>query len=218
MPNRDYQETRREYEYAALNHEDLHLDPFIQFSEWMDSAFQNTAIKDPSAMSLSTVDTTGQPHSRMVLLKHFDTNGLVFYSHYNSAKGQDLAHNPKAALLFFWPEMDRQIRIEGDIEKTSREMSQAYFASRPIDSQLAATISHQSAPIPGRKTIELNFLIAQNDYQGETIQCPEHWGGYQLTPTLFEFWQGRTNRLHDRFQYQKSLKNDQAWSILRLEP
>ncbi len=216
MPNKDYKEERREYKFSQLNREDIHLDPFLQFNEWLDIA-HNSTIKDPTAMTLSTVDANLQPHSRIVLLKEID-KGLVFYTHYESQKGQDLAQNPKASVLFFWPEQDRQISIEGIIEKTSPEISQTYFQSRPLDSQLAATISKQSQIVPGRKTLELNFLIAENNYNGEQITCPEHWGGYILKPTLFEFWQGRENRLHDRFQYTKDLQNNQAWSISRLSP
>jgi pyridoxamine-phosphate oxidase len=216
MPNRDYHDERRQYEFATLNHADLHLDPFQQFSEWMDFAYERMA-QDPTAMSLSTVDKTGQPHSRIVLLKAFGKDGLVFYTHYESDKGQQIADNPKGALLFFWPELDRQVRIEGTLEKIPREASEAYFKSRPRDSQLAALISQQSTEVPGRKTLEQNMEIAAEEHLGE-IPCPEHWGGYRLTPTYFEFWQGRPSRLHDRFRFAHSDENDQAWHIARLSP
>lgn len=219
MPNRDYQEERREYEFAKLSREDIHLDPFLQFSEWMDAAY-SAKVKDPTAMSISTVGEDGQPHSRIVLLKEFDQTGLVFYTHYESAKGQEIAYNPKAAALFFWPEMDRQIRIEGSLVKTSRETSESYFKSRPIDSQLAATASQQSQKVPGRRTLELNYLIAQADYEknNQAIECPKHWGGYCLLPNHFEFWQGRAGRLHDRFIFEKEKTTSENWQISRLAP
>jgi len=216
MPNRDYQEERREYEYAELNRENIHLDPFLQFQDWMDSAHA-AKIMDPTAVSVSTVDVNCQPHSRVVLLKSFDENGFVFYTHYDSSKGHDIEQNPKAAMLFFWPEMDRQIRIEGELVKVTRAQSEAYFASRPFDSQIAAISSNQSQVIPGRKTLELNFEIALANTPTSPT-CPEHWGGYQLKPTAFEFWQGRQNRMHDRFRFKKNNQNHAHWDLDRLAP
>ena len=217
MPNRDYHSERREYEFATLNHDQLHLDPFVQFSKWMDAAYQQ-GVKDPTAMSLSTSGEDGQPHSRIVLLKEFSSDGLVFYTHYNSDKGHELAINNKAALLFFWPDLDRQIRIEGTIEKISEQASDSYFHSRPRDSQLAAYSSQQSQAVPGRKTLEQNLELASSELKDQTVPRPQHWGGYRLIAHLFEFWQGRPNRLHDRFRYFKQDKNDQAWEISRLSP
>ncbi len=216
MPNRDYENERREYEFSQLNREDISLDPLFQLSRWLDIA-SASSMKDPTAMSLATVDKNLQPHNRIVLLKEVD-HGLVFYTDYNSPKGVDLAQNPKASLLFFWSEQDRQIRIEGLIEKISRESSDAYFQSRPLNSQFTTITSEQSQEVPGRKTLELNYLIAEESYSGEKINCPEHWGGYRLVPSLFEFWQGRESRLHDRFQYIKNSENNQDWSISRLAP
>jgi pyridoxamine-phosphate oxidase len=172
-------------------------------------------------MSLATVDASGQPHSRIVLLKSMDETGLVFYSHYNSDKGQELAHQPRAALLFYWPELEQQVRIEGQVEQTDAATNQAYFETRPRDSQLAALVSEQSQPLPGRRTLEQNIQIADSE-QGPHIDCPPHWGGYRLRPHRFEFWQGRENRLHDRFRYdctggQAGCFN-QAWSLTRLSP
>lgn len=216
MPNRDYRDERREYEFATLNHEQLHLDPFMQFSEWMDQAYQQD-IKDPTAMSLATAGNDGQPHNRIVLLKGFSANGFIFYTHYDSDKGHEIAENNKAALLFFWPEMDRQIRIEGHLNKIPVDASDTYFQSRPRDSQLAAYVSKQSQPVPGRKTLEQNMLLASDELSGLPVPRPENWGGYSLTPALFEFWQGRPNRLHDRFRYFNS-DNNQSWQITRLSP
>ncbi|WP_040726240.1 pyridoxamine 5'-phosphate oxidase [Thiomicrorhabdus sp. Kp2] len=221
MPNRDYHQERRDYDFKQLSREALSLDPFIQFSHWMDEAVEEKII-DPTAMSIATVDSKGQPHSRVVLLKEIDENGFVFYSHYDSAKGQQIENNPHASLLFFWPQMDRQIRIEGLLEKVSREQSEAYFHSRPRDSQLAAASSSQSMIVPGRKTLEMNYEIQKAEHEHLEVPCPEHWGGYRLVPNRFEFWQGRPNRLHDRFIFileeKHSDSNHQAWLIERLAP
>jgi len=221
MPNRDYHQERRDYDFKQLSREALSLDPFIQFSHWMDEAVEEKII-DPTAMSIATVDSKGQPHSRVVLLKEIDENGFVFYSHYDSAKGQEIENNPHASLLFFWPQMDRQIRIEGLLEKVSREQSEAYFHSRPRDSQLAAASSRQSKIVPGRKTLEMNYELQKAEHEHLEVPCPEHWGGYRLVPNRFEFWQGRPNRLHDRFIFileeKNSDSNHQAWLIERLAP
>lgn len=218
MPNRDYQQERREYVYTELLRNDLLSDPFKQFTQWMDQALANQII-DPTAMSVSTVGSDGQPHSRVVLLKETDAQGFVFYSHYDSNKGQQIAQNTKAALLFFWPQMDRQIRIEGNLEKVSEQQSDDYFHSRPRDSQLAAASSQQSSVVTGRKMLEQNYAIEVERYDHIEVKKPDHWGGYRLIPNRFEFWQGRPNRMHDRFIYEKQAnKTNQAWLINRLAP
>jgi pyridoxamine-phosphate oxidase len=184
----------------------------------MDRAEQNKSIKDPTAMTLATVGTNGQPHARIVLLKDFSLQGLVFYTHYQSQKGQDLANQPKASVSFFWPELDQQIHIEGVVEKVEREQSKAYFNSRPIDSQLAASISNQSHEIASRAELEslmVKATLEHKNNQEQTIPLPEHWGGYRLVPNKFEFWQGRPNRLHDRLVYTSK---DSIWQIKRLAP
>ena len=205
MPNRDYQAERREYQFAGLRRKDLNTDPYQQFQSWMDEAFKADII-DPTAMTLATANKAGLPHARIVLLKAFDADGFVFYTHYQSEKGQDLAENPFASLLFFWPQMDRQIRIEGWVEKISPEQSDRYFHSRPRGSQLSAYISHQGEAIESRAELEQRLQVAAEQFEGKTIPRPSHWGGYRLHATWFEFWQGRPNRLHDRFCYTPILK------------
>jgi len=216
MPNRDYHQERREYDYTELSRDQLSGDPFVQFSQWMDDAVAQD-IMDPTAMSVSTVDAKGQPHSRIVLLKQSNENGFVFYTHYDSHKGHEIEQNPKASLLFFWPQLDRQIRIEGSLQKIDRQQSIDYFHSRPRDSQIAAASSIQSTPVAGRKTLEFNYAIKEQEFEHISIDCPDHWGGYRLVPNHFEFWQGRQNRMHDRFIFTQTT-NNQAWSIERLAP
>lgn len=218
MPNRDYHNQRRDYNAQPLSKSALNRCPFSEFSLWMDRAEQNKSIKDPTAMTLATVGTNGQPHARIVLLKDFSLQGLVFYTHYQSQKGQDLANQPKASVSFFWPELDQQIHIEGVVEKVEREQSKAYFNSRPIDSQLAASISNQSHEIASRAELEslmAKAALEHKNNQEQTIPLPEHWGGYRLVPNKFEFWQGRPNRLHDRLVYTSK---DSIWQIKRLAP
>ncbi|WP_373020471.1 pyridoxamine 5'-phosphate oxidase [Thiomicrorhabdus sp.] len=218
MPNRDYHQERRDYQFAQLNRDSLKSNPFEQFSHWMEAAIEQK-ICDPTAMSVSTVDDQGQPHSRVVLLKAFDQNGFVFYTHYDSAKGHQISSNDKVALLFFWPEMDRQIRIEGQIKKISAQQSADYFHSRPRDSQLAAFISKQSQVVANRQALEDSMQTAKEQFDQQEVPHPEHWGGYLIQPQAFEFWQGRPNRLHDRFRYSKDHNgNEQTWSIDRLSP
>lgn len=215
MPNRDYRQERRSYEFAELKRSQLNDNPFEQFSQWMDAALQHIP-NDPTAMHLSTVDASGQPHSRVVLLKQFDSKGLVFYTHYDSDKGSEMAANTRVAALFFWPEMERQIRVEGAVEKIPAAESAAYFHSRPRDSQLAAFISKQSSPVSSRDELELRLQAAQTAYADQEVPHPPHWGGYRIVPQRFEFWQGRPSRLHDRFRYDRL--NEHNWSITRLAP
>ena len=223
MPNRDYHQERRDYQFSELNRSALNRNPFAQFSAWMDEAVTQK-IMDPTAMSVSTVDAKGQPHSRVVLLKAFETDGFVFYTHYDSAKGEEIEANNKVSLLFFWPEMDRQVRIEGTITKISTEQSERYFQSRPRDSQLSAYISQQSQPVDNRGVLEGNLANASDNFAGDDIPHPPHWGGYKVTPHSFEFWQGRPSRLHDRFKFTKTnnvhtpQEGIKAWSIDRLAP
>jgi len=215
MPNRDYHDERKSYEIGLLDDSLLNQSPLVVLQTWLDDAF-NHAVDEPTAMNLATVDTKGRPHSRIVLLKQFDDEGLVFYSNYASDKGQDLAQNPSAALNFFWPQLERQIRIEGQVSQISEDASNRYFASRPLDSQLGALVSAQSQPLPNRNAIEAKMAELKQIYANEAPSRPAHWGGYCLAPESIEFWQGRPNRLHDRLKF--SLHASDQWQGQRLSP
>ncbi|MCH7962669.1 MAG: pyridoxamine 5'-phosphate oxidase [Bacteroidetes bacterium] len=197
-----------------LNETSVNKNPFIQFIKWYESVL-NSNLNEPTAMMLSTADVNGNPSARIVLLKEIDDSGFVFYTNYESRKGKDLKENPKAALTFFWDELRRQIRIEGRIEKISRETSKEYFSSRLSESQIGAWVSAQSTVIQNREFLENKFDELKEKFGNEEIPLPDFWGGYRLIPNYFEFWQGRENRLHDRICYKK--ENDE-WKIFRLAP
>jgi len=205
---------RREYGDRVLKREDLHGDPLKLFEKWFSDALK-AANPDPTAMSLATVDAEGHPDVRMVLLKGIAQGKLVFYTNYQSMKAQQLEGNPNVALNFYWPELARQIRIRGSVEKISPTESDAYFASRPVKAQLSAILSEQSQVISDADNLEnkLNALIEEHGQ--ETVIRPRHWGGYRVIPREYEFWQGRDNRLHDRYRY---LKVSGGWQIQRLAP
>ncbi len=206
---------RKEYSSAFLNEEDVNQSPFKQFELWMQQAVE-AEILEPHAMTVSTVSAEGKPSSRIVLLRGFDENGFVFYTNYSSHKGNDMAQNKYACLNFFWPDLERQIRIEGSIAKIDQQISTAYFHSRPRESQIGAWASIQSAVIANRKVVEDAFLHYTEKFKDSAvIPKPEHWGGYNIKPTSIEFWQGRPSRLHDRLRY--SLENSN-WKIERLSP
>jgi pyridoxamine 5'-phosphate oxidase len=187
--------------------------PFDQFQLWFDEALA-AKVPEANAMTLATVDTQGQPSARIVLIKEVNSQGFVFYTNYESRKGLDMQANPKACLLFFWQPLERQVRIEGRIEKVSPQDSDAYYHSRPLGSRIGAWASRQSQPI-SRQELEARELDFQQRY-GESPPRPDHWGGYRMVPTLFEFWQGRPSRLHDRLVY--SPEGQQGWKIDRLSP
>lgn len=197
-----------------LSETSINKNPFIQFTKWYESIL-NSNLNEPTAMMLSTADVNGNSSARIVLLKEFDDSGFVFYTNYESRKGKNLQENPKAALTFFWDEQRRQIRIEGAVEKISRETSKKYFSSRPRESQIGAWVSAQSSEVPNRDFLENKYVKLEEKFGSEEIPLPDFWGGYRVTPNYFEFWQGRENRLHDRICYKK--ENDE-WKIFRLAP
>lgn len=212
--NHDIAHIRRDYQLQALTEQDAASNPFEQFTKWWHEVL-NAQIDEVNAMILSTADASGKPHARVVLLKGYDNNGFVFFTNYNSHKGKQLSENPFASILFFWKELERQIRIEGTIQKIDTAQSDAYFKSRPAGSKIGAWASPQSTVIPDRKLIEQNFLDYEEKFGTDNIPRPEHWGGYVVQPNLFEFWQGRSSRLHDRLQYR--LENNE-WILERLAP
>jgi pyridoxamine 5'-phosphate oxidase len=212
----DLANLRREYELHGLLEAELSPDPLSQFARWLSQAVEG-GVSEPTAMSLATVDSTGQPRSRIVLLKGLDQRGFGFFTSYESHKGQELSQTPKAALLFFWPDLERQVRVEGAIQRLPAEESEAYFQSRPRDSRLAAWASPQSSPLPSREDLEsrLKEVSARFGTDGP-VPRPPHWGGFLLVPRRLEFWQGRPARLHDRLVYQQVPGG--GWRIERLGP
>lgn len=210
-----FADLRKEYMQRGLDESDVDADPFRQFATWFDEARAASPV-EPNAMALATVGADGRPSLRMVLLKGADERGFVFYTNYESRKGRELADTPWAALTFFWPEMERQIRIEGRVEPVSAEESDAYFHSRPVGSQLSASASHQSEVIAGREELEQRVAALSAQYHDQEIPRPENWGGFRVIPDAIEFWQGRANRLHDRLRYR--LLASGGWQIERLSP
>src|SRR5881394_529159 len=207
--------SRYEHVGKGLRRSDLNPNPIRQFANWFTAAIE-AGIRDVNAMSLATAGRDARPSVRIVLLKSFDQDGLVFFTNYESTKGKQLEANPDAALGFYWIELDRQIRISGKVEKTSREESQAYFHSRPVGSQLSAWASRQSEIVDARRVLDARMAEMTERFGNKRIPLPPHWGGYRLKPDVMEFWQGRPNRLHDRFRYR--LGNDGNWLIERLAP
>lgn len=213
--NRDISSIRRDYQFEDLLEQDVPSDPIPLFDDWLKKAIE-VCPDDPTAMILSTSDQSGMPHGRVVLLKQRDDKGFVFFTNYDSRKGQELADNPKASLTFFWPQLSRQVRVEGTVSKVTREESSTYFASRPKGSQLAASISPQSRVVPDRASLHRAFEEKQAEFEDQDLPCPENWGGYRLSASYIEFWQGRPSRLHDRLSYQKD--DEGQWSRQRLAP
>lgn len=212
---RDPTASRYEHATHGLRRRDLDPDPIKQFSNWFTAAIE-AEIRDVNAMSLATAGSDGKPTVRIVLLKGFDQDGFVFFTNYESEKGVQLEANPYAALAFYWIELDRQIRISGKAEKTSREESERYFRSRPIGSQLGAWASRQSEVLDARRVLDARMAEMTERFGDKPIPLPPHWGGYRVKPDVMEFWQGRPNRLHDRFRYR--LQSDGSWLIERLAP
>jgi pyridoxamine 5'-phosphate oxidase len=208
-------EIRTEYQAATLNESDVLANPFAQFDKWFTEALE-AKVLEVNAMTLSTATPDGKPSSRIVLLKAMDDKGFTFFTNYHSDKGQMLAANPYAALNFFWGELERQVRIEGRVEKVSHEESDQYFASRPKTSQIGAWVSEQSREISGREDLDKKLEELTAYYADKEVIRPPHWGGYRLLPTEVEFWQGRHSRLHDRLKYIKGDGN--FWKLVRLSP
>ena len=209
----DLAQLRVEYKRAALGERDTAPDPYRQFSRWFDEALA-AAVPEPNAMTLATVDAGGQPAARIVLLKSVDARGLVFHTNYDSRKGRDIDANARVALLFFWPELERQVRVTGRAEHASAAESDAYFAQRPRESQLGAWASPQSAKIASRDVLEARLAEVRARFAG-TVERPPRWGGVRVVPARFEFWQGRASRLHDRLQWTREAD---GWHIARLAP
>ena len=204
---------RRQYTKEKLSTKDVSPDPMIQFEKWFSVSLKFEFV-DPSAMTLATATRDGKPSARVVLLKGFDQRGFVFYTNYKSRKGKEIEQNPLGCLLFYWDKLDRQVRIDGTIEKVTKEESEKYFATRPYKSRIGAWASNQSSVIESRSVIVKEFIRYFMKY-GKNVPLPPFWGGYRLTPTEFEFWQGRPNRLHDRIRY---IKQKKGWKIERLAP
>lgn len=205
---------RREYVSEPLTEDSVKEDPVEQFRFWFDEALR-AEQPDPEAMTLSTATREGIVSARIVLLKGFDQSGFVFYTNYQSQKSRELVDNPRAAMTFYWPALNRQIRIEGTTEKVSQQESEEYFLTRPRGSQIGAWTSPQSEEIPDRETLERKLAEMEERFKDQSIPCPLFWGGFRLKPVLFEFWQGRESRLHDRILYRWQ---DEIWQISRLAP
>ena len=214
MPDTDLASLRREYAQKTLSETDVLSDPLAQFAVWMDEAIAGAAL-EPTAMTLATVGANGRPSARIVLLKGCDARGFVFYTNYGSRKGEEIAATGFASLVFMWKELERQVRVEGAVEKVTAGESDAYFASRPLGSRHGAWASPQSTVIPGRDWLEARWRAAEAE-QGADPSRPAHWGGYRVKPDAVEFWQGRPSRLHDRLQFVRGAGG--AWSVRRLAP
>lgn len=206
---------RREYASRSLSEADTDPNPITQFRAWFDEALRSEVF-DVNAMSLATASTAGEPSARIVLLKGVDEEGFVFFTQYDSAKGRDLASNPRAALLFYWAELERQVRIVGAVARVPREASEAYFATRPVESQWAAWSARQSSELATRDDLERQFGEIRQRFGDQPVPCPPDWGGFHVTAERIEFWQGRPSRLHDRLLYTK--QHDGSWSRVRLAP
>jgi pyridoxamine 5'-phosphate oxidase len=205
---------RRDYMKATLSEDKVERDPFKQFAHWWDEALR-AEIDEVNAMTLATVAANGRPSARIVLLKGYDEQGFVFYTNYESRKGMELLANPVASLLFFWKELERQVRIEGPCARVPAEESDEYFFSRPEGSRIGAWASPQSQVISSRDVLDQNIISLENRFQGREVPRPPHWGGYRVKPELMEFWQGRQSRLHDRILYTRAAA---GWTINRLAP
>ena len=205
---------RREYARAQLDEANVSPDPITEFARWFDEAVK-AEVQEPNAMTLATASPDGTPSARIVLLKGFDQRGFVFFTDHRSQKGTELGRNPRAALVFYWPELERQVRITGTTTTVEREESDAYFRSRPRGSRISAWVSHQSQVIGSRQQLENRVPELERKYPGDDVPLPPYWGGFRVAPGTVEFWQGRTSRLHDRIRYAR---DGEHWRIERLSP
>ena len=215
MINQKIADLRQDYRRSTLSEQDVAADPLQQFGRWWQDAIQSE-LEEPNAMTLATSTPEGRPSARIVLLKSYDEEGFLFFTNYESRKGHEMAANPYVTLLFFWKELERQVRIEGTVSKALPEVSDAYFNSRPLGSRIGAIASPQSEVIPGRGFLEGRVKTLETEVEKAVPQRPEHWGGYVVKPELVEFWQGRSSRLHDRLRY--TLEAGHRWKIERLAP
>lgn len=211
----DIAQIRREYSKGKLDEKNVDKNPLSQFHRWFEEAV-TSEVSDVTAATLSTANKEGRPSGRIVLLKQFDERGFVFFTNYESKKAKDLQENPHASLLFYWSVLERQVRIEGKVERTSPKESFEYFRTRPMESKLGAWASMQSSVVSARDILEMAFASMKKKYQNGEIPLPPFWGGYRVIPDSFEFWQGRPNRLHDRVFYSKN--SEDVWKVSRLSP
>lgn len=205
---------RREYARARLDESDVDPDPIVEFRRWFDDAIR-AEVLEPNAMTLATATPDGMPSARIVLLKGVDAAGFTFFTDYRSQKGRELEANPRAALVFYWPEIERQVRVTGNVSMVARAEAAAYFRTRPEGSRLGAWTSHQSEVIPNRAALEERLASVTQRFAGQDIPLPPHWGGFRVAPETIEFWQGRPNRLHDRLRY---VREAEGWRVERLSP
>ena len=207
---------RKSYEKSELMEDSIKENPMEQFQKWFYEVEASEGVDEPNAMTISTIGLDGFPKNRVVLMKKFTFEGFIFYTNYQSEKGKAIANNPSVCLSFFWPNMERQVIIKGKAEKLAENLSDGYFESRPVGSQLGAIVSNQSEVIPSREILEQELKKLERTYEGKSIERPDYWGGFLVRPVSLEFWQGRPNRLHDRIRY--TLQEDFDWKIERLAP
>ncbi|MCC6368576.1 MAG: pyridoxamine 5'-phosphate oxidase [Bryobacterales bacterium] len=211
----DFARIRQEYREEPLEESSVDGDPLVQFRAWLQEAV-DAGLREPNAMALATAGSDGAPHVRMVLLKGIEAGGFVFYTNYLSQKGREIASNPNAEVVFYWNELERQVRVHGGVAKVSPEESDSYFRTRPLAAQVGAAASEQSAILADRRILAERVAALETRFAGKEVPRPEHWGGYRLSPVWVEFWQGRANRLHDRIRYTK--QRNHSWQITRLYP
>ncbi|HWE03465.1 MAG TPA: pyridoxamine 5'-phosphate oxidase [Tepidisphaeraceae bacterium] len=215
QPRPDFSRLRIDYMQRSLDEKDADQDPIVQFTLWLNQAIA-AAAHEPNAMTLATCTRDGVPSARIVLLKGVDERGLVFFTNYLSRKGRELDDNARAATVFYWPELERQVRVEGQASRTSASESADYFNSRPTDARYGSAVSPQSQPIASRRELEQRVQALRDRYPDGDVPCPPHWGGYRLRPTRMEFWQGRASRVHDRIEYLRG--GEGQWTRRRLAP